>query len=282
MEELPGYDFEAVIIIGNGFDLSLGLKTSYNDFVESNYFESLLKADNSLAKYLNARQSLHNWIDIENELKKYSKGQSNNDRFLEDFKGVSSALKEFLNKVNLSEFDREQPAIKTFQSIKDMPTLIIDFNYTDTVSKISDFLDLKIADEDSHFHHLKIHGTLENDDLIFGVEDKADIIPKHIFLKKSVNKSFQPIDFSKEILNSSNFIIFGHSLGETDHMYFEDYFKHASLPSETRGYQNIVIYHYGEESYYDLFAQLDKLTQKKITKLKQLNNLVFTNTKKQQ
>ncbi len=48
MEGLPEYDFDVVIIIGNGFDLSLGLKTSYNDFVESNYFESLLKEDNHL------------------------------------------------------------------------------------------------------------------------------------------------------------------------------------------------------------------------------------------
>lgn len=32
-----------IIIIGNGFDLSLGLKTSYKDFIESDSFTLLLK-----------------------------------------------------------------------------------------------------------------------------------------------------------------------------------------------------------------------------------------------
>ncbi|ALU75278.1 hypothetical protein F7642_10905 [Tenacibaculum finnmarkense genomovar ulcerans] len=67
--KLPGYDFDIVIIIGNGFDLSIGLKTSYSDFIKSIEFQELLKNENLLAKHLNGIHTLQNWIDIENELK---------------------------------------------------------------------------------------------------------------------------------------------------------------------------------------------------------------------
>lgn len=30
---------DTLLILGNGFDLSLGLKTSYGDFMKSSYFE---------------------------------------------------------------------------------------------------------------------------------------------------------------------------------------------------------------------------------------------------
>lgn len=37
-----------VVIIGNGFDLSMGFKTSYNDFVESEFFKCILKKNEKL------------------------------------------------------------------------------------------------------------------------------------------------------------------------------------------------------------------------------------------
>lgn len=273
-------NFDAIIIVGNGFDLSLGLKTSYMDFINSDYFKQLIKDENKFSKHLTGVHTLQNWIDIENELKNYSKRIAHSDdNFFDEFKTLSNALVNYLNNIEIPEFDKNSIAIKLIESVKNLTTLIIDFNYTNIISKISEILNLDIYNEHSNIQHIKIHGTLEKKDIIFGVEDKADTLPKHIFLKKSVNKSFQPIDFSNAILNSDNFVVFGHSLGATDHMYFEEYFKKSSIQSNTGRSQNIVIYHYGEESYYNLFAQIDKLTMKRITKLKQLNTVIFNDTK---
>lgn len=33
---------KVVVVVGNGFDLDLGCPTSYNDFVESKWFDSLI------------------------------------------------------------------------------------------------------------------------------------------------------------------------------------------------------------------------------------------------
>ena len=63
--------------LGNGFDLSLGLSTSYMDFVNSDEFQILLNMQNQLAIYLKVNAELQNWIDIENELKLYSKNEDN-------------------------------------------------------------------------------------------------------------------------------------------------------------------------------------------------------------
>lgn len=61
-----------ILIIGNGFDLNLGLKTSYKDFIQSNHFKTLLKNKNSMAEYFNEKSELNNWVDIEKEITKYS------------------------------------------------------------------------------------------------------------------------------------------------------------------------------------------------------------------
>ena len=60
---------DTCIVIGNGFDINLGLPTSYADFVKSTHFDDMVKRGNELAKHLKSKFELQNWIDIENELK---------------------------------------------------------------------------------------------------------------------------------------------------------------------------------------------------------------------
>lgn len=62
---------ETLLIVGNGFDLSMGFKTSYGDFMKSSYFPN--KETSTLCSYLhNQYEENMGWIDIENELSKYS------------------------------------------------------------------------------------------------------------------------------------------------------------------------------------------------------------------
>ena len=68
MRNIDFNKYQSALIIGNGFDLSLGLSTSYMDFVNSDEFQILLNMQNQLAIYLKVNAELQNWIDIENEL----------------------------------------------------------------------------------------------------------------------------------------------------------------------------------------------------------------------
>ena len=74
MEKRQNSYKDTCLIIGNGFDLNLGLPTSYGNFVESEQFKDMVTRGNKLAIHLKSKYELQNWIDIENELK--LKGQA--------------------------------------------------------------------------------------------------------------------------------------------------------------------------------------------------------------
>lgn len=68
-----GYDKKLVLVLGNGFDLDLGLKTSYKDFCESQYCPSNYPAP--LIRHLNKKwpdgKDAVRWYDLENEFLNY-------------------------------------------------------------------------------------------------------------------------------------------------------------------------------------------------------------------
>ena len=47
MRNIDFNKYQSALIIGNGFDLSLGLSTSYMDFVNSDEFQILLNMQNA-------------------------------------------------------------------------------------------------------------------------------------------------------------------------------------------------------------------------------------------
>ena len=65
-----------VLVLGNGFDLDIGRKTSYRDFFSSSYCPKYYPSP--LINYLNSRFGQNNkqvrWFDLENELYAYSTG----------------------------------------------------------------------------------------------------------------------------------------------------------------------------------------------------------------
>jgi hypothetical protein len=70
---------QKVILIGNGLDLNIGLKTSYKDFYES----KIRNNDNinlgPLIKYLNECYSAKSWIDLEKEMMRFISLNTNNN-----------------------------------------------------------------------------------------------------------------------------------------------------------------------------------------------------------
>ena len=91
--------YENVLVIGNGFDLNLGLETSYSDYLSSKYFKYLL-GTNTLARYLESRKKESKWVDIEKELYQYSislfhKGENGLRPNPEDINLISSLRKDY-------------------------------------------------------------------------------------------------------------------------------------------------------------------------------------------
>ena len=92
---------KVVAIIGNGFDLDLGLKTMYKDYFESDYWpfkSSLYNENDGLAKYLN-KMFKDNWNDLESLIYEYIIQYASDNKQTEDiqcFNMIIPSLKNYL------------------------------------------------------------------------------------------------------------------------------------------------------------------------------------------
>lgn len=267
-----------VIIIGNGFDISLGLETSYGDFIKSEYFTRKV-AFNKLFSFLYNQKHLNNWIDIEKELKNYSKIARKNDLNSEEFKKEFSLLIDtlgaYLKSLDCQKIIKDSHAYNLLLSVIDEDFIIFDFNYTDTTREI--LKELNFSDKDIDIRLKKMHGSLTNNNIVIGVEDKKPgidkgdhILDEHYFLYKSHPRHYKAENLHPYLINSVKIYFFGHSLGETDHMYFEDFFNEAAQVNHRK---NILLHFYSEDGYDSLMQQVRQLANGQIKRFRHFNIL---------
>lgn len=109
---------DILLILGNGFDLDLGLKTRFKDFTNSSYwpFGDRAKYD-GLGGFLNHRQKTDEWFDLESAMKEYcmSNGQSSYSqerlgKDKADDKSLVEALKEYLSAIDVTKINLQSKA----------------------------------------------------------------------------------------------------------------------------------------------------------------------------
>lgn len=267
-----------LFIIGNGFDLSLGLETSYQKFLESGEFKII--EGSSLCQYLKKKQKLQNWVDIEKELSSYCTAMYKNKIYYDGsnmhkkFKEEYLALKEQL-KIYLTRQEQKTISVKTdnytIRLLQDLanrqsdPIEVITFIYTDILDRISDYSRIGVK---ANVHH--VHGSLKTD-IVFGVEDKAELQDEEGYLYKSFSpyKEIRPI---KQLLNTyTNVIFFGYSLGDTDRQYFEGYFY--DLARGRVDEHNFVFYYFGNPN--SIKWQLQRFTGYDLSNLEMNHNVEY-------
>lgn len=267
--KLEEAQYSDVVIIGNGFDLNLDLKTSYIDFIDSDYFQSLL-GKNQLASHLKSKHNLKNWIDIEIELFNYSRELISGAEILNfEFKSLRDALIQYLKSIEISNINKNTHSYDLIEKIKDKDFLILNFNYTGATKLILKSVGLNDQEINSRLIH--VHGSIEKSDIIFGIHDKARIKPQHIFLRKGYPTYYKGINVQYLLQNSKRLYVFGHSLGITDHSYFESYFSVNSSKQDIEKFKTLNLYYHGEQSYSDLHEELEILTVNNLSLFKQLN-----------
>ena len=250
---------KTIAIIGNGFDLNLGMRTSYRDFLVSPFFP---KSDDesSLAAHLRRKYDAERWVDIEQELAIYSYSNSNRSTVQHEYQELRSALAAYVRSLLLPKADGETHAhnlIRTLAGKGEM--LMVNFNYTQTVQHLlaSVMGEQGMAD----IEHWSLHGTCEDGRIIFGVDDAAKISSNHSFLKKSFAENFFARGLVQKLLSASEVHFFGHSLGSPDHMYFRNYFRHlASSYSQCTLY----LYHHGDQGRLDLLYQVSVMSNSQV------------------
>lgn len=267
-------------LIGNGFDLAQGAKTSYPDFYEV-FTESEPVNDVERDIINDITEDLTNWSDMESALGEFSRKVTDSDAFARAYESLTNKLKAYLleeeSKIVLKEGSykkfltcpidylppREQELLAN--SLQSLPGIIkigaISFNYTDLFEKSIDY---KFAKEDlstqflgraSQFVTLiKIHGSLQNA-ILLGVDRKEQITNEALannsdvcdFLVKPqtniVVGSLRDREASNWIDGANLIVVFGMSIGKTDKSWWQRIYKR--LESFDNAW--MLIFHYAED-----------------------------------
>jgi hypothetical protein len=251
------------LIVGNGFDLNLGLRTSYTDFLRSSFFPHD-DDPSSLTAHLRSRHEIDGWVDVEAEIARFSASQPGRSTLKSEFKLLRDALTSYIHSIDTTATRSDS---KAFQFLKDLASTtqfnVISFNYTNTIKTIIELLRSQGVNVVAEI--VNLHGTAELRDIIFGVDDHAGISERHSFLFKTTAGNFAGHGILQMLLQSQETHWFGHSLGSPDHMYFRDYF---SMVVDQQTNKKFTFYHFGDDGKDTLHAQLQTLTQRRVAKFK--------------
>lgn len=173
MKSYNTFMIEKLVIVGNGFDLAHGLKTSYDDFRKAYTDNEYMKKFKQLSSIvLTTNNNSQKWYDFESNIEAISRTvfqktfkDLENDEFIKSidkemeicnslFEEIKNLLKSYLMNVAEGKKVLKKEVLK--EEFKSENTFVISFNYTDIVKQYSDKVDF-------------IHGSLSDDpDIILG------------------------------------------------------------------------------------------------------------------
>ena len=230
------------IILGNGFDLNLMLRTSYSDFAKSKEFVDVPKVyplniyvdttnpEKSLYAHLQSVFDKQNWFDIEEEIYRYASKLHNMSSLLPiEFECIKDALKQYLARVVKNTMpSQESLAYKFMKNVieKSISEInIFNFNYTNCLT----LCDCNIREK---VNYCNIHGDLASD-IVLGYYDYKNIFLNDAFsfMDKSFMLKKSGFRMSTRLIEANEVIFFGHSLNPMDFSYFKSYFDYITQSS---------------------------------------------------
>lgn len=232
---------KAIIILGNGFDLDLGLKTSYADFAKSSQWRELMQNDvNSKDKarllgFLKSKYEVEKWIDIEAALLAFASKKTSTRDFAhakedkEAYVALCRALKDYLQEQQ-SVFAKNKDSV-AFDLLSVISRLsnqscLYSFNYTQ-VDVLASKCSIPMKFDATH-----IHGSLaENGDIILGIETEDPIDERYAFLYKTQSRQYKHTNIIRDLRGKDEYVFFGHSLNGMDYAYFRSIFNILSSSS---------------------------------------------------
>ncbi len=212
-----------LFIIGNGFDLALGLKTSYRDFIDWYITQNEEPEDKRIRNFKDKikddlKENINSWADLEIRLGEYTNQYDENEvgDFLSVYRNMKEKLNDYIkdqeNQVDLSHVEeiRKESSHFLFSFYDDFPGAIkstlknalemrrnnitynfLSFNYTHTLDSFLDSVlkPLKVrqfgsfAYQDKIGEVIHIHGEIDKP-LLLGI-DSYDQIKNEAFRRNA-------------------------------------------------------------------------------------------------
>lgn len=246
-----------LFLIGNGFDINIGMKTKYRDFYD--YYLKYFSSDSTIVKFKDEiKNNIENWSDLELKLGEYLE-QLQEYEALSVYNDVTNGLQKYIQEEegkysynidpNIIRKDLIYPEkylrSTDSQYIKNIlrkenehcQVRIISFNYTKSLENLIEFKGNRIVVETARGVHKSIeemehiHGYA-NERMILGVNDATQIKNQELrgnkkivrrFIKSSCNRTYGLRHEEKCLawINASHLIcLYGLSLGDTDKMWW--------------------------------------------------------------
>ena len=277
------------LILGNGFDLDLQLPTTYAKFATSQFWplkdEDLFHSQ--LAQTLQNAKETERWFDIEDILFRYARdrklteteqagrifGSVESDK--EVYHRLCSALCVYIEVIQSRKpINKESLAAKVLRAISANGTFnkVLSFNYTDL-----DDICSRVGCAPVPYKH--VHGSAKKGAIILGVSDEHRLLSGYDCLYKSQSIHYKSPGVRTTLNESSEIVIFGHSLGLQDIAYFSDFInRSADISQSSEQRRRITFFTKDETSQEQLMKNIRALNPSSFGRFRDLNDVVFVRT----
>lgn len=276
-----------LLILGNGFDIDLGMKTRYSDFAKSHYWDDLMEnvyegVQHDLLSVLKEAKEKEAWFDIEQVIYQYVTSLGNlgydakTDR--EEFDRLVESLTSYLDYIQKKrDYDVDSIALRVLREVIESGSYqIYTFNYTQ-LQNIADSMGFKI--QSGAVTHM--HGSLNNKSIILGIlaDPSVSILDEYSFLYKDNSRFYMPNNMYEDFDKASDIIFFGHSINGMDFPYFRDFFiKQSGMDGEYKR-KKITVFTYDDNSDMQIRNSIRR-AQVDLTQLFRRNDINFIQTKR--
>ncbi len=283
-----------VLILGNGFDIDLGLKTKYRDFADSEFWpfnedSGILypennRATNLLRDVLNERKlDVSTWFDLESIMSEFAVHGSKNEfdghdieQDKRDYDVLVESLSNYLNKIQQERVKENSIAAIVLRAIIQNGYFsdIYSFNYTDLhlIAR-----NLRIPND---FNYSHMHGSLAEKSIILGIESQSKFDPEYRFMCKEYNPNYSSHLIRQRLESANEVVFFGHGLSEIDYHYFEQLFSMCSTENIiAENTKWLSFFTYDESSRMDLLDRLQEMNNRRLDLMFGNNQLQFFKTK---
>lgn len=218
-------EMQTLIILGNGFDLDLGWKTSYKDFFQTKR-DSFYQYNN--LSYIKQMIDGECWYNLEGYLRQCILRVKQTDvEQLNDFWKLCSnfMLDYFKRNPSVFKTNRDSCAYRLMAVLN--KSVVYTFNYTNPFTKEG------MKEPEIHFVHGKLDGAFNGTQIKLGVDMgviQENELSKDKFLQPLLksNANSEKDGLICQLKKSDNIIIYGLSLSITDSDYFKLFFEYVT------------------------------------------------------
>lgn len=251
---------QLALIIGNGFDIDMGIPSRYSDFADSQEFHDLAhrmhdmffeeERKNSLVLQIQKASYNSNWFDIEEEIHKFVVNHQSLDENMirmvrSEFNALKKALADYLKRITLNfTADNSKLSTALHYRMRECPLTVTEiyFNYTYPHQYIKLPLQLGLFNGAQHWVTF-VHGSLKDNDIVLGCDlQEGELVNRQLSFMYKYNQLHKANHIARNILEAKEIIFFGHSVNEMDFCYFREFFKVASASPNPIRHLTIITY----------------------------------------